>query len=330
MGGRLVRTLRDTIRIPAEARAEAAVWLARLRADTRSEADDRAFQAWLHTSPDNAAAFEALTLVWDTAGGLRDMPGVLVPRRGRAVMGRRSVLAGIGTLFVAGAGMAVWQGAYAGVYETDVGEQKHIQLSDGTLVFLDTDTRIRERFDAEVRKVNLDHGRANFSVAADKRPFVVDAGVQEIVSGQTTFDARRIGGQVSFVLIRGHATVPLRSQRGGEAHKALKAGERVVVSAGGETRLDKPNLVPLLAWQMGQAVFENDRLSDAIAEMNRYSATKLVILDPPVAGLRLSGVYRVGDNRAFARSVTVVLPVELRSYDDRLELERDPSRLPLD
>jgi transmembrane sensor len=327
MGGRLVRAGRD--RTAAEARAEAAVWLARLHADTRSAADDRAFQDWLRASHHNEAAFEALTLVWDAAGGLGGMPGVSVPRRGPARLGRRSVLAGIGALVAAGAGMGVWQSAYAGVYKTDVGEQKHVQLSDGTLVFLDTDTRIRELYDSEVRKVDLDRGRANFNVAADKRPFIVEAGAEEIVAGQTTFDVRRIGGQVSFVLIRGRATVPLRSPAGDQARKVLGAGERVVVSDTGETHLDKPNLAPLLAWQMGQAVFDNEPLRDAIAEMNRYSVTKLVIEDPAIASLRLSGVYRVGDNRAFARSVAVVLPVALRSDGDSLELERDPSRMPI-
>ena len=46
----------------------------------------------------------------------------------------------------------------------------------------------------------------------------------------------------------------------------------------------------------------------------------LVIEDPAVARLRMSGVYRVGDNAAFARSVAALLPVLLEIHTDHVEL----------
>ena len=313
--------------LPQQTKAEAAAWLARLRADDRTEADERAFQSWLAADARHTAAFETINAVWDAAGGLaRDV------RRRKAVRGamtrRRAVLAGVGTFIAASAGFSVWESAYAGVYETDVGEQKHVALDDGTQVFLDTDTRIRVRYSDALRSVELDRGRADFRVAPDaKRPFVVRAAGQEIVATRTTFDVRRDGDRVSVVLIAGKAALKSRAPVLAKSQDILIAGERVVVTET-ELKRDKPNLVPLLAWQTGQAVFENEKLADAAAEMNRYTTMKLAVDDPTIAGLRMSGVYRVGDNASFARSVATLLPVTLEIFPDRIELVRDPARTP--
>ena len=310
--------------IAKTARAEAAAWLARLRADDRSPADERAFQSWLAADPSHIAAFEAINAMWDAAGGLAH------PRpSGAPAFRRRAVLAGLGTFVALATGFTAWENAYAGVYETDVGEQKHVALDDGTQVFLDTDTRIRVRFDTALRSVELEHGRANFRVAPDaKRPFVVRAAGEEIVASRTTFDVRRDGDRVSVVLIAGKAALKSASTQRANNSDVLTQGERVVAMANDVVKHDKPNLTPLLAWQTGQAIFENEKLVDAAAEMNRYTTMKLVVDDPAISRLRMSGVYRVGDNAAFARSVAALLPVTLEFFADHVELVRDVSRMP--
>jgi transmembrane sensor len=83
-----------------------------------------------------------------------------------------------------------------------------------------------------------------------------------------------------------------------------------------------------VAWQVGQAIFESDTLAAAAAEMNRYSNVRLVVDDPLIAKLKLSGVYRVGDNEAFAHSVAQLLPVIIERYPDHIALVRDKSRMP--
>jgi transmembrane sensor len=56
-----------------------------------------------------------------------------------------------------------------------------------------------------------------------------------------------------------------------------------------------------------------------VAEMNRYSDTKITV-DPRVADRRVSGVYRTGDNVAFARVVAQLLSVGVRQGDQTLSL----------
>lgn len=312
--------------ISPEAKAEAAAWLARLRADDRTAADERAFQVWLNAHPSHAAAFEAVTLVWEAAGGVSRADRDLVERDAfehapapKRALSRRAVMAGLSTLAVAGGSLFVLREAYAGVYETDVGEQKHVTLDDGTLVFLDTDTRIKVSYSAAKRVVDLQRGRANFRVAPDaKRAFVVQAAAKRIVTGRTIFDVRRDGERVSVVLIQGKASVD-----GAE----IQTGQRLI-AAQSRAVVDQPNLTQALAWQTGQAIFDNQTLAEAVAEMNRYSTVKLKIADRNIAGLRLSGVYRVGDNAAFAYSVAKLLPVEVRLRDGAVDLVADLQRMP--
>jgi transmembrane sensor len=87
-------------------------------------------------------------------------------------------------------------------------------------------------------------------------------------------------------------------------------------------RRDRPNLNHLLAWQSGSVVFENTDLAEAVQEMNRYSTARLEV-DPSVAGLKVSGVYRVGDNEAFARSIAKLLPITVRQEEDSYRLLPD-------
>jgi transmembrane sensor len=323
MDGWLV--MQPTRAIQPETKAEAAAWLVRLHADGRSLADEEAFRAWLESKSENVRAFDAVTTVWDVAEGLRASP--VVSQRSPRIP-RRTVLAGLGSLAAASAGFAVWEEAYAGVYETAVGEQKRVRLSDGTEAFLDTDTRIRERFTQSVRAVELDRGMVDFRVKPDAhRPFVVEAAGQRIVADRTTFDVRRDGSRISIVLLEGRASV-LAVARIAPQRIVLEHGERAILGQNVPIHIDRPNLTPLTAWQNGQAIFESETLAAATAEMNRYSTLQLVVEDPVVARLRLSGVYRVGDNEAFARSVSQLLPVIIERYPDHIALVRDESRMP--
>lgn len=304
---------------------EAAVWLARLRADDRSLEDERAFRSWLMADPRHAAAFEAVNGMWDSVGALsRDMRNGEVPLEPR--FSRRALLSGgVGLAVVAGGTFALVQSAAAEVYQTDVGEQKHVTLKDGTGVFLDTDTKLVVDFDAKDRKVDLRYGRANFRVAPDaRRPFAVEAAQKLVIGTRSTFDVRRYGDDISVLLIHGQATVKNTNV---DAGRQLRDGERLSFISGQSPRLDKPNLLPLIAWHTGQAIFENSLLTDVVLEMNRYSTIKLEVDDSRIARMKVSGVYRVGDNTNFARSLARLLPVEIRVVDDRIQLVGDDARM---
>lgn len=309
--------------VPApEIRAEAAAWVARLHAEDRDAADEAAFRAWLAASPAHAAAFEAIDRIWSDVGGLKDLrTGRLPARRPAPLLARRALLAGVGCLAVAGGSALFLRSASAKVYETDVGEQKHVALADGSQLFLDAQTRISVAFSDTERSVDMQYGRVNFRVVPDlKRPFVVEAAQRRIVASRCNFDVRCENGQVQVVLIHGEANVKPATAHDGQS-QTLRSGERLVASNDIE-KLDKPDLTKMLAWQTGYESFDKEDLAQAVEEMNRYSTARLAV-DPSVANLKVSGVYRVGDNGAFARSLAKLLPITVRQDGDTLLLTAD-------
>jgi len=311
-------------------RAEAAAWLPRLHAEDRDQADEAGFRVWLNANPDHAAAFEAVDRMWSDVGGLH-RPDLrhgfgAMPQRQAGFSGglarRRVLLAGVGLLAVSGGSALFWRSASAKVYQTDVGEQKHVALDDGSQLFLDAQTRIAVSFSETARLVDMHYGRANFRVVPDlKRPFIVQAAEKKIVATRCNFDVRCQDGKVQVVLIHGEADVKPAAAPQARGER-LKAGERLVAANDIETR-DKPDMTHVLAWQTGYEMFDGEDLAQAADEMNRYSTAKLAV-DPSVAGLKVSGMYRVGDNSAFAHSLSKLLPLTVRQIGDTLVLSADP------
>ena len=306
---------------------EAAIWLARMRADDRSAEDERAFRAWLTADPRNEAAFESVNGVWDSVGALsRDL------RNGEVYLesglNRRALMTGgVGLALGAAGTFAFMQSAAAEIYKTEVGEQKHFTLKDGTGIFLDTDTKIVVDFTKQSRKVDLRYGRANFRVAPDaSRAFAVQAAQKLVIGTRSNFDVFYNDDVISVVLIHGQATVK-STAAGVEGGRQLSEGERLSFASGQSPKLDKPNLLPLIAWHTGQAIFENSALIDVVQEMNRYSTIKLELDDARISRLKVSGVYRVGDNTNFARSLSRLLPIEIRVVDDSIQLVGDDARM---
>ena len=308
------------------ATVKAAAWIARLRADDRTLEDDREFRQWLDEDPQNAEAFEKINSLWDEIGSLQ-----LDLRTGQPFLesrfSRRKLFLGLGSAVGVGAFVALLDTAQAKTYQTGVGEQKRLILSDGTELFLDTNTKVVTNISSSNRAVALQFGRANFRAGSDtKRPFTVTADREVVTGTQLTVDVSREEDRVSVVLIHGSAVV--ESTVGGVQSKHfLTDGQQLLATNKRLLKVEKPNLLRLLAWQTGQAVFENDTVTNVVDEMNRYSMLKLEIADNRISNMRVSGVYRVGDNAMFARALSHLLPIELRVANDQIQLLGDDSRL---
>jgi transmembrane sensor len=285
--------------------AEAAAWLARLRADDRTRDDETRFRQWL-ADPINAERFEYVSTIWEGMDALRDVPRTeLGPRK----LTRRRLLTGsLAVCAVGGLGLQ-WSIATAGVYTTARGEQRRLTLDDGSRLLLNTDTSVKVRFDEAQRRIDLRRGQALFEVSADPRPFYVNAGTHDLTVRRGRFDVRREMDRLSVLAIDSVATLAQESAAGKPVR--IAEGERVRVDAAHQLEHDRPNLNDVLAWQSGNAVFRGEALAQVVTEMNRYTERELVLMDDRAAALRISGVYRVGDNGAFARSLAKLLPIKL-------------------
>lgn len=301
----------DTVKL------QAAQWLARQRSNLRTEADARGFQAWLAQDPAHGEAFEALTAVWDMAGSYpRDMRGARAPET--ASRSRRAVLAGLAVTPIVGSAayFTLMHPAQASVYVTRVGEQKAIALPDNSRALLDTNSRLEVQFGRDMRVVTLRYGRANFTVVSDKdRPFVVKAAESQVIADASNFDVRCDGHKACVMLFSGQASVNLKNET-----RRLTPGERMTLVGASVGVVDRPRPAAAGAWHSGRTVFEDTRLSEAVAEMNRYSAVGLEVQGRDLGEKRISGVYRNGDSIAFANTVAVLTGARVQEMRGRVFL----------
>jgi transmembrane sensor len=296
--------------------AEAAAWLARLRADDRTRNDEERFRQWLAADPINTERFEYVSTIWEEMDALRDVPRDEPTTR---KLTRRRLLAGSLAVFTVGGLGLQWSIATAGVHTTVRGEQRRLTLEDGSRLLLNTDTSVKVRFDEERRRIDLLRGQALFEVSADPRPFYVTAGIHDLAVRRGRFDMRRDADHLSVLAIDGVATLSQASVAEKPVVR-IGEGERVRVDATHQAKHDRPNLSDVLAWQSGNAVFRGESLAEVVTEMNRYTDRELVLMDPRAAALRISGVYRVGDNVAFARSLAKLLPIKIEATDRAIRI----------
>ncbi|MEJ0039666.1 MAG: FecR domain-containing protein [Gammaproteobacteria bacterium] len=312
--------------LPNSVRAEAAVWVARLHSSGRSRALESGLRKWLKADPAHTRAFELATEAWEIGGGI---PGGALPRmadpfvdRQPGRFSRRSYFAVAAALSAVIVGATVFLSRSTPAVSTTVGEQRMLTLDDGTRIFLNTDTTLFVKEDATHRHVSLDTGEALFDVAKDpQRPFVVTAGDKEVVALGTSFVVRRDPRQLVVTLVEGR----LRVTAGGlKKETVLKSGQRLTFSERKPASIDEPPIDEVIAWRRGEIILDKTRLRDAVEEMNRYSAVKLVLDDPAAAEIRVSGIFRAGDSVRFAQAVGEAYHLSVDHEQRRIVISDSP------
>lgn len=320
---------------------QASELLLRSRDSSWAPADQIVLDARLANDPKFAAAFCQAQESWEAVGRHATSPELLALReqaiaRARQASARRWSLPGarprnLGRWAAAAAILAasgtIWQlspyGYEPGFYKTGLGEQKLVELSDHSHIALDARTRLRVRFSADARIVQLLEGQAQFSVAKDPaRPFKVEAGSRMIVAVGTVFDVEYVDSQVHVAMVEGKVAVLSQDQSGSSVAPEgrsklstpstieLSAGEALAVRAdGAATVLPKADIEAATAWRQGKVIFRDELLAEAVHRLNRYSRQQVVIDDPALAQMKVSGVFDSGDTQAFAEAMQAYLPV---------------------
>ena len=75
-----------------------------------------------------------------------------------------------------------------------------------------------------------------------------------------------------------------------------------------------------LTWRSGYLTFRETPLAAVIAEFNRYNKRQIVIDDPVVAGIRISGKFRSTGFEAFVRLLEHGFPIQAQYRDGRIIL----------
>jgi transmembrane sensor len=65
----------------------------------------------------------------------------------------------------------------------------------------------------------------------------------------------------------------------------------------------------IAAWQRGKMIFEAQPLAAVVEELNRYRAGRIMILNPALRSLNVTGVFDIGDPDATLRMIEQTLRI---------------------
>lgn len=333
----------------AELEEEAATWVWRLDDEDVSPEVHAGFEQWLRRDPRHRRAFEELGGVWQALDELaeakrdekvatfvaeeRRLYAKPAPKPGRGHLRRWLPWAMAASLAVVVGGLSWYQpGNEAQTLATAVGQQRSATLADGSVVQLNTNTILETSFTRGQRVVRLEKGEATFTVAHNpERPFLVYAGNMVVRAVGTEFNVRiRETRGVEVIVTEGkvevtpQASVPIQTVAAAPepvaaASSELTAGQRFEAAAASPVaQITSAAVSNTLAWHEGAIVFDGVPLVDAIAELNRYTDTRLVVADASINGLRVGGRFRTGDVDGFLEALTRAFPVTTRRTSDHL------------
>ena len=223
------------------------------------------------------------------------------------------------------------------LYTTAIGEQTSLPLPDGSLVTLNTLSTLRVAYSNGFRDIHLTRGEALFDVAKDPdRPFRVITEHAVIQAVGTQFNVRSYANDVTVTVVEGivdvsattlgplsgeaarlpddssanlptDALLPTRLTVGQQATVVPQSSKVAVV----ETTIDKAT-----AWRERRLVFESLSLADVIDEFNRYNTPPLLIDEPELRALPISGVFRANDRESFVAFLAQMQLATAHTRDD--------------
>jgi transmembrane sensor len=326
-----------------EPRDAAALLLAR-RAEGLTSSEEQLLASWLARDESHRRLFDSADKAWQSLHG-HDGDEILAAMRAHALAPRRRAFAAWRPLAAAaavlllavGAGLFLVpalnprapesqpQASVSGAaiqYASARGELNELQLPDGSSMTLDADSAAVGRFTSDGRTVEMQRGRAFFAVMPDRsRPFAVTAAGRSIVAVGTSFDVNLLADGLTVTLLEGR--VEIESQDSALEPITLEPGEQYVERLGKATIRDlgaaSENAV---SWRVGLINFDDQPLAEAAAMMNRYSGDQIVIRDPEVAALKVSGQFRTGDAQRFAATLAEMHKLRPVRRENEIELVR--------
>jgi transmembrane sensor len=201
-------------------------------------------------------------------------------------------------------------------FATATGEQRAFELEDGSVIHLNTNSRIALRFAGQTREVRLLRGEALFRVHHDAtRPFRVytsDAVIQAVGTQFNVYN-RPDGTEVAVIEGRVNVTpevhpalakfdVPALSVREDPATRSVGASEEARIDRGGVLSVRAvPDVADAVAWRERRLVFRKETLEHIVEEFNRYGARQIQLQGADTANRVFTGVFDADDPDSLAQ-----------------------------
>lgn len=322
----------------------ARAWLIRMRGSDAHQLSHE-FETWHNADPAHQAAYERAEAIMAQSAILKGSVRHGRTRKSRPTLARPfmrrwltagALAAATAMLFLAiSAGGASLSGLHgqnpmaawaAEPLVTRHGEIRSFRLDDGSVVTLDTDSRLDVALTDKARIVKLGRGRARLQIATDVRPFRILAGAGQVTTAQASID---IGydndGMIGVTLSDGAAVIaPVSQTTGKTVFRQLPAGRPLSYRTddAGLRLGARPSGYSDNDWPSGWAEYRTVRLDQLVAAANRYAAVPIIIKDPAIARLEASGRFRISQTDTFVRRLAQLFDLAVERRADGIYLQR--------
>ena len=283
---------------------EAADWLVCFQSGEMTERERARFERWRASSPLHAAAWQRAEAVLcdfaalppDTAR--QTLSRLKAPRRRQAMQVLGLMLAAAPASWLAWRELPSWTADL----RTATGEQRTIELADGTRLVLNTASAVDVRYTAEARLLHLLAGEILVSTGREQGqlpPLIVHTAHGAMRARETPklrFAVRLLARATRLSVFDGAlAVTPARAT---QVTGTARAGQELEFTSGavGEAHAVQPSAA---LWEKGMLVAKDMRLAALLDELARYRRG-ILRCDPAIANLRVSGAFPVHD---FERSL---------------------------
>lgn len=277
---------------------QAIEWLLRLRSHELTESEIREFADWLSFDLSHTQAFAKAEDLFDVMAQALQMPALETnpspfrlselafntakPAPPKNRLSRWMVIPlalAASWLFVVNLVLpkqaSLWD-VYLSDYHTGTGEQRSVQLADGSSLFLNTDTAVSVDFQNTSRHIILHHGQVQFTVAADpSRPFTVSTDELQVRALGTVFEVYQQASGDTDISVQEHAVAASQLVNGNTPKTTpllIKQGQQLHYTHGSDS-LNQPEPADselIGAWKQRRVIIKDRPLGELVAEIERY------------------------------------------------------------
>jgi len=311
---------------------DAVRWMARRLSGEMTAAEQEDFDAWLSESDENRTAYKE----YETAAGsldsaeeellslaFEDELNTLADKRDKTRTPWRSIAA---TGLIAIAASVVLTTSFFStsgpeIFATAYGQSSDYTLADGSSITLNTNSALAVDYSKAKRHVQIDKGEALFNVERNpSRPFVVETRHGEITVTGTVFNVLTLAKETVVSVVSGAVDIsPEASPR-----ITLLAGQRLKIDErgrGGAIVSFNPNQA--LAWRDGKARYNTQPLGVVLADLNRYFERPIVLNDPELAELSVTGEFNINDQQTAVNALAIAFSLNQKLESSRIVLYKD-------
>ena len=295
---------------------QAVGWLLEMQEGSLNTGRQKAWQLWLNGNAEHQRAWAHIQRVNQRLGGLSSPLAhatLGAPQSGS----RRHALK---LLLLLGAGsVAGWSlrdqialRPLLADYNSGVGEQRKVALSDGSQIQLNTASAVDVKYDAQQRLIRLLSGEILMTASAVTRPLnlLTAEGSVKVTTGSSRFNLRQLNGRTQLAVFAG--VVELAPGERAGTGLTLQAQQQVTFSRNAWDSA-RPVDASSGAWADGMLVASRMKLSDFLGELGRYRRGRLNC-DAKVANLLISGSYPLTDSERILDMLEIALPVRIQRF----------------